>query len=140
MNLVVAKHRVGDAVEVTDRILIFHANLDNAGPMAPLQEARPNRIDKLSAGAAGLLHKIGDRPANNLLKGQADKIGEPAVDSAQLAIKRDGQENIVKGIDQIPIALLRALDHREELVNLFAGHRSSVTLLHSAKQAAKLGN
>ena len=140
MDLIVAQHGVRNAIKIANRILIFQANLDYARPMATLQETRQNRIDQFLAGAAALLHEIGDGPADDLLKRQANQVGKPAVDGAKLAIQSGGQQNIVKRIDQIPIALLRSLDDREKLIHLLTADRSGVPCFNSTNQPTELGN
>ena len=49
-------------------------------------------------------------------KRSADKIGKAAIDGADFALEGEREQNVVEGIDQVAIALLRALDDGEELV------------------------
>jgi len=83
------------------------------------------------------LQEIGDVVADDFLKTGADQVGETAVCGAKFAVKGDGDENIIEGIDEVAIALLRALDDAEQFVELIVAGRRGMTLLDAANQATE---
>ncbi len=43
-------------------------------------------------------------------------IGEAAIDGADFAIEGEREENVVEGVDEVAVALLRAFDYCEKFV------------------------
>ena len=99
MYRVFAHHGVRHAIEVENCCLFFHAYLDNSRPHPTFHEARHGAFHQLSRVTVALLNKIGQGPADNLLKGRVDEIGKTAVDGADLAVKRERKQNVVEGVD-----------------------------------------
>ena len=71
-------------------------------------------------------------------KGSAYQVCEAAVGGTNLAVQRDREEDVVKGIDEVAVALLRTRDDIEELVELLLAGRNDITLFDAANQAAQL--
>jgi hypothetical protein len=67
-----------------------------------------------------------------LLKGCAHEIGKAAVDGADLAVEGNGKQDVVEGVDQVPITLLGLGNHGEELIELFVARRSFIAVFHAA--------
>src|SRR6185369_5547423 len=76
--------------------------------------------------------------AHNLLEGCAYQVGKTAVGGADFAVEGHGNQHVVKGIDQVPVTLLRLLDNREQLVQLLITWRVSDALFNAANQSAQL--
>ena len=113
--------------------------MHDAGPVAPLEKARHGAIDQVARFAGGFFEKIAQPAADDLLEAQADEIGEAAIDGAHFAIEGEGEKHVVERVDQVPVALLGALDDGEELIHLLVAGRRGVALLDASDQAAKLG-
>src|SRR6476661_342082 len=78
--------------------------------------------------------------SDNLRKRRADEIGKAAIRSANLAVKRDRQEDVIERIDKVTVALLRARNDVEKLIELLFVGRNRVALFDAANQAPQLGN
>ncbi len=130
---------MSDAVEIKERPLPLQPDFDDTGPLAAFQEARHGATQQLRALPGALLQEISDGPADKLLERRADKIGKTAVDGANLAVEREGQQDVVERVDQVAIALLRPGDDFEQLFELFVAGSGLVVLLKATHQAAHFG-
>jgi hypothetical protein len=90
---------VHDAVEVERRFLVFQADLEHAGPLTALEEPRHRALEKLFFLPAAFLNEFANRLADDFLKGSFNEIGEAAIDGANLAVQRDGEQQVVEGVD-----------------------------------------
>ncbi len=139
MDFVGAGHGVRNAVEVVDGVFALEVHLNNAGPMAAFEEAGHGVLDQLVAFARGFLDEVAERLADDLLKRRGNEIGKAPVHGANFAFEAERQKNVVKGIDQVAVALLGAGNDLEELVELLVAGGSGVTLLDAANEAAEVG-
>src|SRR5260370_8582324 len=96
-----------DTIEVKERLLPFQAQLDDSGPLAAFHEPGHGTPYKLGSLPAALLHKIRERPADNLLEGGAEQIGKTAVDGANLSVQRKAEQNAVSNVHHLSNTLLR---------------------------------
>src|SRR5882724_64819 len=140
MHLIAAQHRVRDAIVVENGVLVFEADLDDARPMPALEKARHGAVDKAARVSGGFFHEIGQGPADDLLEGQADQIGEAAVDGSDVSFQSEREQNVIERIDQVAVALLGALDYGEQLIELPVAGRFGIALLQATNQTAQLGN
>ncbi len=131
---------MGYAIKKERRGLTFQLDLNDTRPLAALHETRHGTLHQPCTLSAAFLDEVRQRPADNLLKGGIHKIGKAAINSANLAVERDGQKDVVERIDQITIALLGAGDNLEELVELFFAGRVLVAVLHAAHETAQFGD
>ncbi len=131
---------MGDAIKKERRGLVFQPDRNNTGPLAALHEARHGTLHEPCTVSATLLDEIRQWLADNLLKRGIHKVGEAAIDRANLTVKGDGKENVIKRINQIAIALLGAGDDLEELVQLFFTGRVLITVLHATHETAQFGD
>ncbi|HVN19393.1 MAG TPA: hypothetical protein VMU05_11485 [Dongiaceae bacterium] len=83
---------------------------------------------------------MGDRKADDFLKGQPDKVGETAIASADVAFQAQSEENVVERVDQVAESLLRLGDHLKELLELLVVGRRGSTMIEALDQAFELGN
>ncbi len=140
VDIVAAHHGMRDTIEIKERPLPFQPHLDDPGPLAAFHEPGHRALQKLGSLPATLLQEITDGPADNLVERRADKIGKTAVDGANLAVKRKGEQNVVKRVDQVSIALLRPGDDGEQMIELFVAWRGLIAVFHAAHKAAQLGD
>ena len=110
MNVVIAQHGVRNAVEVKRRLLILQLDLKNSGPLTALEETWHGALQQFGAIATAFLDKFAERPADDFLKRHLNEVGKTAVDCANLSVHGDGQQEIVEGVNQVTIALLRLGD------------------------------
>ena len=115
MDLVAAHHGVGDAVIVESRFVTLDAKVDDAGPVATLEEARHGSINQSARFAIGFFQELADVAADDLLETHADEISKAAIDGADFAIEIEGEKHVVEGVDEVAVALLRAFDDGEKL-------------------------
>ena len=113
MHIVVAHHGVNDALEIMNGLPHFQANPGHTAPMPFFEEAGHGALDNIGTVATGILQKFGERVADDLLKSRSHEFGKATVGSADFTIEGYSNQNIVKRIDQVPIALLRAFNHRK---------------------------
>ncbi len=118
--------------------MILDAKVNDPGPVAAFDEARHGAINQSARFAVGLFHELTDVAADDLLKAHADEIGEAAIDGADFAIEREGQEHIVERVDEVAITLLRAFDDGEKLVEFTIVSGFRIALLESLHQPAQL--
>ena len=78
--------------------------------------------------------------ADDLLEAHADDIGEAAIDGADFTIEREGEKDVVEGVDEVAVALLRAFDDGEKFVELAIFGGLGVALLETFDEAAELGH
>src|SRR5580700_6072080 len=140
VDFVVAGHGMGDAIVIADRVLLLKAHLDDAGPMAALDETRHSAANQLLAFATAFFEEIRHRAADNLLVVGTDEVAKAAIHGADFALEREGDEDVVEGIDEVAVALLGAGDNREELVELPVAGRSGIMLLQAADKTAEFGD
>jgi len=57
-------------------------------------------------------------------------------DGADLAVEREGEQNVVEESIQVPIGLLRTGDDLKKLIELFATRRISLALFEAAHETA----
>ncbi len=76
-----------DAIVVADGVLFFQADLDDAGPVAALDETRQSTANQFRAVAAALFEEFGNLAADNLLVVGADEISKAAVYRANFAFE-----------------------------------------------------
>src|SRR5437879_5411144 len=135
---------MGDAIEVEDRRLALQANLDDALPVAALHETRHGAFHEFTPVARPVarpvLDELSQRPADNLLERRVNEVRKTAIDGANLAVEGKSEQNVIEGVNQVAIALLRARDDFEELVELLVAWRLGIALFESVHQAAQLGN
>src|SRR5579859_1118453 len=131
---------MSDAIEIADGILFLQADLNDARPMASLEKSRKSTADQFPALAAAFLQKIRNRPADDLLKISAHKIGKAAIHSPDFAIQRTGHENVVERIDEVAVPLLRAGNDIEELIELPVAGRGGIVVLQPANQPPQFGD
>jgi len=86
------------------------------------------------------LNKFGERTADNLLERRLDEIAEHAVDGANPPVDANRHQDVIEGVDQIAVALLRTGDDVKELVQLFVAGGLGVALLEAAQETAQFGN
>src|SRR5579864_6815946 len=87
LNLVVAQHGVRDAVKIIDRVAVLEADGYDSGPNATLEKTRHGPLEQIAAVAGALVEEVAQWVADNLRKGRPNKIGEAAVDSANLSVE-----------------------------------------------------
>src|SRR5579859_325481 len=85
LNLVVAQHSVRHAVKIIDRVAVLEADGYDSGPNATLEKTRHGPLEQIAAVAGALVEEVSQWVADNLRKGRPNKIGEAAVDSANLS-------------------------------------------------------
>src|SRR6266566_1097210 len=137
---VAAQHGVSDTIEIKRRRLIFQAYLNHTGPMTAFLETGHGPPDETFFLFAAGLDKFGERPADNLLERRFDEIAEDAVDGANPPVHGNRHQDVIEGVDQIAVALLRAGDDVKQLLQLFVGGGLGVVLLEAAQETAQLGN
>ena len=140
MNLIAAHHRVSDAVVVESGFVALDLDVDDAGPMAALDEAGHGAFDQRARFAVGLFEKLADVAADDLLKAHADDVGEAAIHGADFAVEREGEKHVVERVDKVAVALLRALDDGEQLVKFAILGGLGIFLLEAFDEAAELGH
>ena len=140
MDFVVARHGVRDAIVIADSVLLLEADLNDAGPVAALDKTRHGAADQFGAVAAALFEKLGNLAADNLLVVGADEIRKAAIHGTDFTLKRERNENVIEGIDEVAIALLGTGDDGEELIDLLFARGSGIPLLQAGDQAAQLGD
>ena len=88
----------------------------------------------------GFFEEFADVAADDLLEAHADDIGEAAIDGADFTVESEGEKHVVEGVDEVAVALLRALDDGEKLVELAIAGGLGVALLEAFDEAAELGH
>src|SRR5208282_5890848 len=138
VDLVVACHRMSDAIVIANGVLLLETDLDDSGPVAALDETRQCAADQFGAVAAALFEELVNLASDNLLVVGADEIRKAAIHGADFALQRESDEDIVEGIDEVAIALLCAGDDGKELVKLLLGRRRRIPLLQAVHEPAQL--
>jgi hypothetical protein len=90
---------VGNAIEEMSRAVALQANMDRAGPDAPLKETVYGLLDFLFGGCVFIGKKMANGLTDDILKGLADEIGKTTIDSTNFAVEAKSQKDIVKRID-----------------------------------------
>src|ERR1043166_7801727 len=90
--------------------------------------------------APSVFEKFREMGANDSLKGGSHQIREAAVGGAYFSVQCDRDQNVVEGVNEVAISLLRPLDYGKELVHLAIAGRSGDSLFNTADQTAQLGN
>jgi hypothetical protein len=62
--------------------------------VTPVQWRRS--VDQVASVARDVFHEIGQRPADDLLERQADKVGKPSIDGANLTFEREREKNVIE--------------------------------------------
>ena len=71
------------------------------------------------------LHKLIDSASHQFFKGAAQQVRKAAIGGDDLSVKREREQHILEGVDQVAITALRTLHDLEELLNLGGGWRLS---------------
>src|ERR1700675_2601831 len=108
--------------------------------MAALHKTRHGAFYEIARIAVDVLDELGQRPADDLLERRVNEVRKTAIDGANLAIEGKSEQNIIEGVNQVAIALLRAGDDFEKLVELLVAGRLGIALFQAVHQAAQLGN
>jgi len=140
LDFAVAHHGVGDAIEEKECPFSLHTNLHDSRPLAPFHEPGHRAPHQFGAFPAAFLQKIREGITDDLREGHAHEIGKTAVNSADLAVQRERQQDVVERIDQVAKALLRPGDHGEQLVELLFVGWGLVAMFHAAHQPAQFRN
>src|SRR5207302_338443 len=116
---IAAQHGVSDTIEIKRRRLILQAYLNDTGPMTAFLETGHGAPGEIFFLFRAGLNKFGERTADNLLERRLDEIAEHAVDGANPPVDANRHQDVIEGVDQIAVALLRTGDDVKELVQLF---------------------
>src|SRR6202030_2205490 len=102
---------MGNAVEIADGVLVLQADLGDTGPVAALQKSRHGAVYEVLSDTRGLIEEVAEGLADDVLERCAHQVGKTPIDGTNFTGKRDGHQNVVERVDQVPVALLRASDH-----------------------------
>ncbi len=116
--LAVAHEGVQGALEESRGSIVLEANAHDAGPVALLKQAGKGAFSGGAAGSVHQLNELVELAADERGKGVAQEIGDAAIGGKNLALERNGKEQVLESIDEITIALLRPLHHLEQLFQL----------------------
>src|SRR5208337_4494531 len=134
VNLVVAEHGVSDAIEKIGGVAAPDANLNDTGPAAAFEKPGHRQGNGFRGSFVNVLEELGEMAADDFLERAADEIGEAAVDVADFAIETEGEEQVVKGIDEIAETLLGLGNHLEELLHLAVAGETGTLLVEAADE------
>src|SRR2546429_484804 len=114
---IAAQHGVSDTIEIKRRRLILQAYLNDTGPMTAFLETGHGAPGEIFFLFRAGLNKFGERTADNLLERRLDEIAEHAVDGANPPVDANRHQDVIEGVDQIAVALLRTRseEHTSEL-------------------------
>src|SRR4029077_5395409 len=107
---------------------------------AALQEFRHGPLDEIQALTGCFLNEFRQRFADDVLVRSSNKIGKTAIDGANFTVQSQGDQHVVKGIDEIAITLLGTGDPVKQLVEVLFTGRFRVALLDALNQTAQLGD
>src|SRR5947199_394797 len=116
---IAAQHGVSDTIEIKRRRLILQAYLNDTGPMTAFLETGHGAPGEIFFLFRAGLNKFGERTADNLLERRLDEIAEHAVDGANPPVDANRHQDVIEGVDQIAVALLRTGDDVKQLDQLF---------------------
>ena len=91
MDQIIPHDRMQDAIKIAYFPCLFHARANHAGPAPPLHEAREPLLQGQTVTGFGKVEEFVQRAANDIGKGNVQKISETPVDGKNFAVVGNGK-------------------------------------------------